>query len=476
MIKKALRLWVLLALGLLLTTAAYAQPSNISWRGQYYNNSYLIGASVVDFDSPSINFNWGNGSPATGINADGFSVRWAARVFFPAGTYRFYAQADDKVSVSVDFQEVLTTYNTDNVGGVVSGDVTLNAGTYNVQVNYSEFSGDAYVYVAWDNLVNNPTAPNFTGQPSTSNPQSGGTPVDLGGWTVQYYPNNSLSGLPTAILSESAIVHDWGTGSPVASVPADDFSGRWTTTSGNLEGGAYRWVVRADDGVRIFVDGRTVVDRWGSNVGETTTHDFTLSPGQHTFTVEYRELTDRAYIDVRLERVTPAASATVAPANTGATGTITAFRLNVRNAPNANAPIVLKVNRNESYPIVGRNADSSWWQLNVNGTVGWAFADFVNSSNTGAVPVTSGEGGAAAVGQGTGMFVTATTNVNLRSQPSSSGAILGQLLTNNSAEIIGRNSAGTWVQVKYNNGAAWVITTYVRVPVPVTDLPLVAGF
>src|SRR5262249_28067698 len=52
--------------------------------------------------------------------------------------------------------------------------------------------------------------------------------------------------------------------------------------------------------------------------------------------------------------------------------------------------ILAKINRNESYPIVGRNEITSWWQINVNGIVGWVRASFVTSTNAQNVPVTSG--------------------------------------------------------------------------------------
>jgi uncharacterized protein YraI len=44
-----------------------------------------------------------------------------------------------------------------------------------------------------------------------------------------------------------------------------------------------------------------------------------------------------------------------------------------------------------------------------------------------------------------------------------------------SAEIIGRNSTSTWIQVDYNGTIAWVSSGFVNLPVPVGDLPLGAN-
>src|SRR4030095_11563156 len=101
----------------------------------------------------------------------------------------------------------------------------LTAGTHHVQVDYQELSGNAYVYVSWANLATNPTGPNF--------PIPGGSPglppLSSGPWTAQYFANANLSGSPTLIQTEASPSHDWGTGAPVASLPADNFSARWTS-------------------------------------------------------------------------------------------------------------------------------------------------------------------------------------------------------------------------------------------------------
>ncbi|MEM6283721.1 MAG: SH3 domain-containing protein, partial [Chloroflexota bacterium] len=160
------------------------------------------------------------------------------------------------------------------------------------------------------------------------------------------------------------------------------------------------------------------------------------------------------------------------PVNVDARGTVDAFRLNVRAAPVTSAAVVTKIERDETYPIIGRNADDSWWQVDVNGTVGWVFADFLIATNTVGVPVTSTSGAPAAPATTTGLTLTASGTVNLRSIPGRSGAVLGLMPFGASAEIVGRNSTGTWVQVNYNGTVAWVSRGFVNLPVPVEDLPV----
>src|SRR5262245_27018676 len=47
--------------------------------GAYYDNQDFTGTKFVRVD-PTINFNWGAGSPMAGIAPDSFSVRWSGQV------------------------------------------------------------------------------------------------------------------------------------------------------------------------------------------------------------------------------------------------------------------------------------------------------------------------------------------------------------------------------------------------------------
>ncbi|MBE0691242.1 MAG: hypothetical protein IH587_14075, partial [Anaerolineae bacterium] len=84
---------------LLLFSVILVQPAAAQgpvWVGQYYDNSTLNGTAAVTRNEGAISFNWGAGSPSSGIPGDGFSARFATDYVFPAGTYRFYMLADDE--------------------------------------------------------------------------------------------------------------------------------------------------------------------------------------------------------------------------------------------------------------------------------------------------------------------------------------------------------------------------------------------
>lgn len=73
--------------------------------------------------------------------------------------------------------------------------------------------------------------------------------------------------------------------------------------------------------------------------------------------------------------------------NTSATITVRVYVLNVRNAPSIRADILTRIRVGEVYSIVGRLADNSWVQINVNGTIGWVNAGYVNTVNLNTGPV-----------------------------------------------------------------------------------------
>lgn len=473
-----MRKWIIFLFALVLILATFVSQAdaqgNVTWNAEFYNNPILSGNAVLERSDSAISFNWGNGSPALEVNSDNFTARWGADVYFPAGTYRFYALADDNVRVIVDFQydPLIDTFDEARVGQTVSGDITLNAGTHHIQVDYRELGGDAYVYVTWENLASNPAGPNFP-QPST-------LPVTYTGpWTAQYYGNPTLSGFPTVIESVNSPSNNWGNGSPVESILPDNFSARWISIQ-NLEAGDYRVSVRADDGVRVTVDGVVVINEFHLAGNTTYTADLSLSAGQHNFMIEYYEAGGVAFLDYQLLRInttvlpaptpfpTPGSVVIVPPANTGSTATVTAFRLNVRNIPDAvNGEVLVKIDDGETYPVVGRNADSSWWQINVRGTVGWVNARFVTVTNAGAVPLTDSR--VSPQPTFTGYTVTAKIGVNIRSGPQPSQAILGVLRRNQTAQLVGRNASNTWWQISYNGILGWVNAPFVDLT-PGTDL------
>lgn len=81
------------------------------------------------------------------------------------------------------------------------------------------------------------------------------------GLLADYFPNVTLSGTPVLTRRESPDFN-FGNGSPGAGVPVDGFSARWVGTVTAVRSGTTRFRTRSDDGVRLWVGGRLLVDDW----------------------------------------------------------------------------------------------------------------------------------------------------------------------------------------------------------------------
>ncbi|HEX6239345.1 MAG TPA: PA14 domain-containing protein, partial [Polyangiales bacterium] len=112
----------------------------------------------------------------------------------------------------------------------------------------------------------------------------------------QYFPNNALSGTPTASRTE-AINFSWGSAAPISGIPADNFSARWTGHLLAPSSGNYRFQTVSQDGVRVWVNGVRVVNNWTAHSFSTTdtSGDVALTAGQrYEVIVEYFERTGSA--------------------------------------------------------------------------------------------------------------------------------------------------------------------------------------
>ncbi len=278
----ALLLGTSVMMGLLTVSADPATP----WRGEYYNNMSLSGAPVLVRDDTSVSFDWGNGSPAAGVNADGFSARWTSFVSFGGGSYVFHVTSDDGARLWVDDQLLIDQWH-DRSATTFDATRSLSAGYHSLRLEYYENVGNAVIKLWWD-----------TGNSTITD------------WRGEYYNNTWLGGTPAVVRNDVAINYDWGSGSPAAGVNADGFSVRWTRTVWIPTSDNYVFSATMDDGMRLWVDGTLVIDKWYPQSRATHTGTIYLAFGNHQIKVEYLEVTGAAVAIMNW------AAGTVSPAST----------------------------------------------------------------------------------------------------------------------------------------------------------------
>lgn len=93
----------------------------------------------------------------------------------------------------------------------------------------------------------------------------------------EYFRNRELSGAPTLVRVDPQIGFSWDRGSPTDNlmargevgpgqdIPADNFSVRWSGQLLPPVSGTYQLEAAANDGVRLYLDGKLLLDHWSDN-------------------------------------------------------------------------------------------------------------------------------------------------------------------------------------------------------------------
>lgn len=104
----------------------------------------------------------------------------------------------------------------------------------------------------------------------------------------EYFTNRNLAGRPALTRLDAGLQFDWSQNSPAPSVPRTEFSVRWTGTLIAPAAGHYALSVSGDDGYRLFLDGKQVIDHWfeGGVSAQTVEADFTAN-SKHSLRIEY---------------------------------------------------------------------------------------------------------------------------------------------------------------------------------------------
>lgn len=123
----------------------------------------------------------------------------------------------------------------------------------------------------------------------------GAAPMGLRG---EYFDNNRLEGAPKLVRTDAQIAFRWTLNSPGAEIPYDWYSVRWTGTITAPPGGVRRLGVEGNDGWRLWVDDRLVVDNWRKQSYRTVLGEVNLAPGEHALRLEYFESTGNARLQL----------------------------------------------------------------------------------------------------------------------------------------------------------------------------------
>jgi len=260
-----------------------SQAADEKWYAEFWNNKDLSGSPVHVRWDQTIDFDWGHGSPAPGVNDDNFSARWTRRVYFPAGNYRFIATMDDAMRVYIDGNIIIDSW-TDSQEHTETRDVYMSEGEHDLKVDFYESGGVAIAKFRWETATGGAYYPN---------------------WKGEYFNNTTMFGTPALVRDDQSIGFNWGYGSPAAGVIQPDFfSARWTRTI-DTNPGNYRIFLTSDDGSRLYINNVLLIDNWGVQAPTTKWANYSYPGGPIEIRVEYFEQIERASVSVGVGLVPP---------------------------------------------------------------------------------------------------------------------------------------------------------------------------
>jgi hypothetical protein len=107
------------------------------------------------------------------------------------------------------------------------------------------------------------------------------------GLAATYFNNADLTGASVA-RTDATVNFNWGNGSPNSAIAADTFSARWTGQIQADKTQTYTFYTYSDDGVRLWVDGKQIINNWTDHSAREDKGTLSLVAGQkYNIKLEY---------------------------------------------------------------------------------------------------------------------------------------------------------------------------------------------
>lgn len=307
-------------------------------------------------------------------------------------------------------------------------------------------------------------------------------------WTGSYFNTPDLSGSPVITKIDPQINFNFGANSPVPGiVNADNFSIRWTGQQ-VFTAGIYTFTATAETGIRVIIDGVTIIDKLASTgAPQTISVNAQVADGTRTIQVDYVALAGNAAVQFFWAPAgatggTPGATAgpptaTFTPSQTSLPAipagalratVIKAAVLNVRDAPSLFANRIGRILRGQTYQVVGRDANARWFLLQLSNTQAWAYGFYlsVDGNEFNAPVVSAGAGTLSAIPPGYsdyGVLIVTEAGMRLRGEPNTSSPQTGRIPWGSFLPVVGRLGDNSWYQVVWKGTVGWVYAPYVEI-------------
>jgi hypothetical protein len=179
-------------------------------------------------------------------------------------------------SVNVTWTDTSTNETSFLIERADDANFTTGRTAFGVMANTTSYTdntvapGATYYYRVFslNGLNESPAAGPAAATTPTSTPPP---PPAATGLLATYFDNSDLSG-PYIARTDPTVNFNWASGvSPVGGLAPTTYSVRWLGQIQTVEGGNYRFRTESDDGVRLWVNGKLVINNWTDHAGTLNT-------------------------------------------------------------------------------------------------------------------------------------------------------------------------------------------------------------
>jgi len=240
----------------------------------------------------TIDVDAGDGAwPGTELS-EHFYIRWTGKLRIPQdGKYTFFLNSDDGSRLFIGGKQVV-----DN-GGLhaaeeKSEEVELKAGDHDLKLEFFQNEGEAVCKFSWqppgkDKEIVPATAllcPALEAAAGKSGLQAEFFALDS---ALEDFPAIPADKKPTVQRVDKTIDVDAGDGAWPGTELSTHFYIRWTGKLRIPQGGKYTFFLNSDDGSRLFIGGKQVVDNGGLHAAEEKSEEVELKAGDHDLKLDF---------------------------------------------------------------------------------------------------------------------------------------------------------------------------------------------
>lgn len=286
-------------------TQPHAHAPTRGLRGEYFGDKELKNLMFLRVD-PSIDFNWDRTLPHPFLPRE-FAARWTGQIEPRySEEYTFIAHCDDGVRLWIDGKLIIDKWRAREASDWTAT-IPLQAGRkYDFKMEYFHSYGRSRARLSWaSNRQQHQVIPETCLNPPASDPAAPGLRMPAiatdgsgnllrvilpatTGLRGEYYDGTNFEKLKFIRRDANLdFTYSHGQYGPPDTAVSRNFCVRWTAQLVPLYSEKYTLYLGVDDGVRLWVDGRLLLDKWNNHHDEFAVQLDLVAGQKHDLHIDY---------------------------------------------------------------------------------------------------------------------------------------------------------------------------------------------